>query len=258
MGSRKSKRNLGLSSSFQSMENSEYPGRDSLNLTEIGLPRYSKHILERMNKSRPLVNISRRENILEFGAGSGFLSELWQNLYSEKVYCVEIDFELCRVIEDRGLRVENRISNYDVSFDLIYSSNVLEHIEDDVSSLKEIYSALRPGGVIAIYVPAFQMLYSQMDLEVGHVRRYSKRELSQKILNAGFTELHIQYCDCLGFFASILMKAFGYKNKLGIGSLKSLELYDRYFFTISKQLDQLGLSRLMGKNLLAVAMKPKE
>jgi hypothetical protein len=54
------------------------------------------------------------------------------------------------------------------------------------------------------------------------------------------------------------MKAFGYKNKLGIGSLKSLELYDRYFFTISKQLDQLGLSRLMGKNLLAVAMKPKE
>jgi SAM-dependent methyltransferase len=253
----KSKNTLGTTTYFQNIENSEYPGRESLNLTEVGLPRYSKHILELMNKSLPYFKMSARDNILEFGAGSGYLSELWQNLYSEKVVCVEIDSELCLMIENRGLLVKNRISDYGMRFDLIFSSNVLEHIEDDVSALEEVYDALQPGGVVAIYVPAFQVLYSPMDKEVGHVRRYSKRELSQKILDTGFVGLQIQYCDSLGFFASLLMKTVGYRNRLGIGSLKSLMIYDKYFFTISKQLDQCGLSKILGKNLLAVAMKPR-
>lgn len=253
----KSKNTLGMTTHFQNIENSEYPGRESLNLTEVGLPRYSKHILEMMNKSIPLLKMSARNNILEFGAGSGYLSELWQDLYSEKVVCVEIDPELCLMIENRGLLVKNRISDYGARFDLIFSSNVLEHIEDDVSTLEEVYDALQPGGVVAIYVPAFQVLYSSMDQEVGHVRRYSKRELSQKILDTGFVGLQIQYCDSLGFFASLLMKTVGYRNGLGIGSLKSLMMYDKYIFSISKQLDQCGLSKILGKNLLAVAMKPK-
>ena len=253
----KSKNTLNEGTYFQNIENSEYPGRESLNLTEVGLPRYSKHILEMMNKSLPLLKMSARDNILEFGAGSGYLAQLWQNLYSEKVVCVEIDSELCQLIKDKGLQVKSRISDYEMRFNLIFSSNVLEHIENDVNALKEVYDALQPGGVVAIYVPAFQVLYSSMDKEVGHVRRYSKGELSQKILNTGFVGLQIQYCDSLGFFASLLMKTVGYRNKLGIGNLKSLMMYDKYFFTISKQLDRFGLSKILGKNLLAVAMKPK-
>jgi hypothetical protein len=57
----------------------------------------------------------------------------------------------------------------------------------------------------------------------------------------------------LGVPAMLSLKLFGFKGKSGIGSKKSLIIYDRVIYPISMLLDFLFMKRLIGKNLLLVA-----
>jgi len=85
----------------------------------------------------------------------------------------------------------------DNSFDAIVSLNVLEHIEDDILALSNIYRMLRPGGVAVIEVPAMPSLYDAFDDMVRHYRRYRMQELLRKSRTAGFEIVQHSH---LGFF----------------------------------------------------------
>lgn len=71
-------------------------------------------------------------------------------------------------------------------FDSVVCLNVLEHIEDDLAALREIWRVLRPGGELALLVPAHQALYGRFDQAVGHFRRYSKPLLLDLLRAADF------------------------------------------------------------------------
>jgi glycosyltransferase involved in cell wall biosynthesis len=64
--------------------------------------------------------------------------------------------------------------------------NVLEHVDDDMNALRNIYSALMPGGRAIILVPQGMALYGTLDKALGHYRRYSRDELCRKISDTGF------------------------------------------------------------------------
>lgn len=66
-------------------------------------------------------------------------------------------------------------------FDFLLLLDVIEHVEDDVSFLRQAMKFLKPGGVMLISVPAFQSLWSIVDEKAGHLRRYTKKELEQRI-----------------------------------------------------------------------------
>ena len=66
-----------------------------------------------------------------------------------------------------------------------------------------------------------------MDKSVGHVRRYEKKELIRKVKKSGFKIVYCNYADAIGFFASIIIKFFGYDTNKGIGSKKSLIFYNK-------------------------------
>ena len=70
-------------------------------------------------------------------------------------------------------------------YDFIGIYDIIEHIEDDRTALKNLYNALKPGGLVNITVPACKFLWSQFD-ELDHKRRYSKKELIDKVKEAGF------------------------------------------------------------------------
>jgi SAM-dependent methyltransferase len=142
------------------------------------------------------------------------------------------------------------LEEIDKKFDLIFSSNVLEHIEKDVEALLDLSKFLKPEGLLVNYVPAFPILFSDLDVSVGHYRRYTKRELSSKLKEAGFEIQKIHYVDSLGFPASVLLKVLGYKSRGNIGGLKSMSIYDRFIFPISRTLDLLGFKKLIGKNII--------
>jgi len=79
------------------------------------------------------------KTILDFGAGIRTFSDMLSKRADVVVHCVEIDDEQARLIETRGLQVFRSSSEVsDHQYDLIYTLNVLEHIECDVDVLKEL------------------------------------------------------------------------------------------------------------------------
>jgi SAM-dependent methyltransferase len=89
-------------------------------------------------------------------------------------------------------------------FTTIFSSEVLEHIEDDFAKVKKWNSLLQLDGKCIVTVPAHPILYGIADKRVGHHRRYRKETLSQLFTNNGFKVEEIrQY----GGIASLVLLA---------------------------------------------------
>ena len=115
-----------------------------------------------------LVSLIRKEVksgdlVVDFGAGIGTFSKQVA-MAGYAVHCVEPDHRQLDRILALGLPASETIANFEnESIDLLYTLNVLEHIENDVEVLEACYQKIKPGGYILIYVPAFNVLYSSMD-----------------------------------------------------------------------------------------------
>lgn len=72
---------------------------------------------------------------------------------------------------------------------LVVAFDVLEHIEDDAAAIGEILRCLRPGGHLLVAVPVDMRLWSEHDEAVGHVRRYERAEIIERVREAGFLEV---------------------------------------------------------------------
>jgi SAM-dependent methyltransferase len=190
---------------------------------------------------------------VDFGAGTGAIAGLVATR-GHNVTCVEPDDFLRLYLVGRGFDCRSVLDAIDAdSVDLIYSLNVLEHIEDDSSVVQLFYSRLRPGGKVLIYVPAFPILFSSMDRKVGHHRRYRRRDIVGLLSRAGFVVDQCGYSDCLGFIATLAFKVFG--SRAGTLSRRAVVLYDRVIFPLSRRLDGVFRS-IGGKNLFAIATRP--
>jgi SAM-dependent methyltransferase len=240
--------------SFQDRDHPIYSGKSQLEMIENSLPKYNQNIIKLIT-----VNYFKIENknpkVLDFGAGQGSLASLILAQVGISPVCLELDPLLIKDLKEKNFPTIMSLAGQEGIFDFVYSSNVLEHIEDDLGSLRQIYNSMKKDGELAVYVPAFQILFSGLDKEVGHVRRYSKSDLVKKVGSAGFTITEVKYVDSLGFPASLIMKVIGYNSKNGIGSKTSLNLYDKFIFPISLSLDNLFFSKIIGKNIFIRAIK---
>jgi SAM-dependent methyltransferase len=82
----------------------------------------------------------------------------------------------------------------DASFDRVIASEVLEHIWGDESAIAELVRVLRPGGRMAVTVPArfpervcWALSHRYHDTPGGHVRIYRQHELERRLERAGLT-----------------------------------------------------------------------
>ena len=138
------------------------------------------------------------ERILEVGAGSGTFTELLAQVASTlslepgpsgfaalSARCSGwSDVEVMKAGTDELVRVAAGRR-----FGAAFLSNVLEHIDDDVSALDSIRQVLRPGGRVIVFSPAFDMLYSRFDATVGHHHRYRRHVLAGRMRRAGFEKV---------------------------------------------------------------------
>ena len=83
-------------------------------------------------------------------------------------------------------------------FDTIICLNVLEHVEDDHTSLVVMRRLLAPGGRLVLLVPALRALYGTLDAALGHHRRYGRRDLASKFPAAGLVLRHLEYFNLAG------------------------------------------------------------
>lgn len=223
-----------------------YSGRENLDAMKHA-KNYNQYLIELIAQH------AEGETILDFGAGAGTFAVPIAAL-KQNVVCVEPDAALQNALATARLQFYPGLGSVPLeSLDSAYSLNVLEHIEDDYDVLVELGRRLRQGGKLLIYVPAFKLLFSAMDRHVGHFRRYRRARLEELLRQAGFEILFARYVDSIGFFVTLLYKLIG--DRSGIISPRSVMLYDRLVFPLSKLADRV-LGGLFGKNLVVVARKP--
>jgi SAM-dependent methyltransferase len=191
--------------------------------------------------------------VLDFGAGIGTFSSMIRDRGVE-VDCLEVDAFQCGILRDKGFTVfETTAAIPDESYEFIFSLNVFEHIEHDLAAMQECARILKPGGVVLTYVPAFQILFGDMDRKVEHYRRYTRKSLAALAREAGLDLKRTEYVDIAGYFASLLY------NMLSKGSgdidRGSIRFYDSYVFPVSRVIDSLTHG-FIGKNAFSIATKP--
>jgi len=122
--------------------------------------------------------------------------------------------------------------------DTIVCINVLEHVENDIEALKNMFSLLTEGGKLILLVPAFQFLYGTIDHLVGHYRRYNKHEIETKLITAGFYVKSVSYMNCIAPFGWYLNNRILKKEE---ESLSQVIFYDRFVVPWLRKIEQIYL-----------------
>jgi SAM-dependent methyltransferase len=87
-------------------------------------------------------------------------------------------------------------------WDVAFLLDVLEHIPEDEQVFRQVWSSLRPGGLLFVTTPALKFFWSQNDEMAHHVRRYSRADLERLAITAGFENCRTRY---FMFFLSPLL-----------------------------------------------------
>ncbi|MBN2125969.1 MAG: class I SAM-dependent methyltransferase [Deltaproteobacteria bacterium] len=121
---------------------------------------------------------------LDIGCGTGINMRILERFC--RPFGLEYSREAVSFLKRRRIRLLARADvNHPIpfksdSFSVVTCLDVLEHLEDDRSLLREMARVCRPGGYILITVPAFRLLWSSHDEALHHKRRYSRRRLLEK------------------------------------------------------------------------------
>ncbi len=132
------------------------------------------------------------------------------------------------------------------SVGLIIAMDILEHLENDSNGILEFYQALRKEGILLLTVPAFKSLWGIQDVVTGHKRRYSRKEITNKLREVGFEILKSSYFNFFLFFPILIARRMIHLLGLKIESeneinfplinfflkvIFSLELYSLKYFS---------------------------
>lgn len=138
---------------------------------------------------RDLGGEPRDLTVVDVGCGvGGFLEPLRR---FGRVVGIELDEPAIAWCRQRGFSA-TVVGRSDVlplrsdAVDLFTLWDVLEHTPDDRRVLAELFDLVRPGGHLALSLPAYQFLYANNDRVAHHFRRYTRGEIVAKLREAGF------------------------------------------------------------------------
>lgn len=94
-------------------------------------------------------------------------------------------------------------------YDLIALLDVLEHVPDDLASLRAIHMRLKPGGALLLTVPANKWMWSAHDAAHHHFRRYTRKRLKELFLRSGLEVQLLSYFNTLLFPPIALARLIG-------------------------------------------------
>ena len=132
------------------------------------------------------------ESFLEIGCGTGFVLSGIRKilpdivLYGSDIFIDGLAFAQKRLPGVSLFQMDARNIPFVCEFDTIGAFDVLEHIDDDNTILFQMFKATRSGGGILITVPQHRFLWSSVDEYAYHKRRYTRKELVQKVERVGF------------------------------------------------------------------------
>ena len=180
--------------------------------------------------------------VLEIGCGTGYvlkgLQETFSNyeLVGSEIHLEGIKFAKERLPNVNFIQLDATKIPFENQYDAIGAFDVLEHIDEDELVMQQVHKALKDGGLFFISVPQYQWMWSINDDIAYHKRRYSRKELKEKLSNSGFEVIYISS------FVFMLFP-FMYFSRL-FKANKSNEITDEI---IIKEMNELQLNPLLNK-----------
>ena len=215
----------------------------------------------------------RAERVLDCGCGAGTNLDLLEDRYPRQgLLGIDIErepLEFCA--EERPVPVTqadmSELPFGSGSFDLVAALDAIEHVPDDARALSELYRVCRPGGTLFATVPAFPLLWGNID-EVGHhYRRYRREQLVERVRAAGFEPQLVRYFNFLLFppIAAIRIAARllpGHEDesetvRSDFDIVKEGPVNELLARLFGLEARLLGLSLPFGVSLLLIARKPE-
>lgn len=103
------------------------------------------------------------------------------------------------------------------SIDSIICANVIEHIEDDYTAVKNMVEVLPAGGHLCLLVPAMPFLFGTLDELDGHFRRYTRSTLTKRFQGLPADLLRTYYFNVIGapgwFLKGKVLRQRAHKNE---------------------------------------------
>lgn len=141
-------------------------------------------------RNKYMLPLVKKQPVFDVGCGTGVVTKPLLKKGMD-VYSLDIDPRLCKMTKRYSKKVYcmdfNRLDEKKFpKFGTIIMGDVIEHIHDDIGSLRKANILLRDKGHLIISVPYHSFLWTKNDELRGHKRRYSKKELRAKLKKAGF------------------------------------------------------------------------
>jgi len=156
----------------------------------------------------------------------------------------------------------------DAAFDRVVSTEMLEHVPDDRAVLGELVRVLRPGGTLAVSVPAetserilWRLSAQYRNAVGGHVRIYSHQGLTRLVEEAGLRPYAVRYrhsVETVYWLVRILdSKSIDEEGPLTSRVRRYLGAITPRFSNLLDRLDAAG-NYLLPKSIVLYARKPGE
>ena len=165
---------------------------------------FTRQITSRLGERRAL-------QAIDLGGGCGGWVKYLQQRAPTLFETVALADSSADALEMAAPLVSPRVDRYQIDlldlrwverWDVAFMLDVLEHLDEDVRVLREVRSALRPGGFLLITTPALERFRTPIDDLSHHVRRYSRADMARRAEAAGLELVTSRY---FMFFLSPLL-----------------------------------------------------
>ena len=155
---------------------------------------------------QPLIALGTRAkgSLLDIGCGFGFVPHFWQTMGYGEAVGLESSYYGRKGKEILGVDIYHSYYNQceeikERKFDIVFSSEVIEHVRDPLAFINEIGQGLKKDGILVLTTPSVTCIKPETSettliatLSPGfHYFVLSKKALEEMLRNAGYTEVTV-------------------------------------------------------------------